>query len=199
MAHWVAPVTLEGPRWVRLEPLATAHVDDLIEAASDGRLWELWYTTVPSPDQMAAQVAALLQQRDQGSVMPFVVRRLADGRIVGATRYMDIDATHRRLEIGGTWYARSVQRTGLNTECKWLLLRHAFEQLDCHAVELRTHFINQASRRAIERLGARLDGVLRNHRVMPNGTLRDTCVYSIIAGEWPTVLAHLQWQLERPR
>lgn len=194
---FILPLTLEGPHWARLEPLAHAHTEALIEAARDGELWKLWFTTVPSPEQMAQQVDTLLRQRESEGLLPFVVRRKGDGRIVGATRYMNVQAAHRRLEIGGTWYAASVQRTGLNTECKWLLLQHAFEQLDCIAVELRTHVLNQRSRRAIERLGARLDGVLRHHMIMPNGTLRDSAVYSITSADWPAVRAHLHTLLER--
>ena len=131
--------------------------------------------------------------------MPFVVRRAADGRVVGTTRMFNVDATHRRLEIGHTWYSASVQRTAINTECKAMLLAHAFDTLGCIAVELRTHFMNRQSRAAIERLGARLDGVLRHHQRLPNGTIRDTCVYSIVAPEWPAVRENLRWQLERPR
>jgi N-acetyltransferase len=198
-ARFIEPVRLEGPRFAVIEPLQQAHTPALIEAASDGALWQLWYTTVPPPEQMASQVQALLQQRDRDGILPFIVRRKADGRIVGATRYMQVDAVNRRLEIGGTWYAASEQRSGLNTECKLLLLQHAFEQLGCIAVELRTHVLNSRSRRAIERLGARLDGILRNHTRMPNGTLRDTCVYSITAYDWPTTQVHLNWLLEQPR
>lgn len=194
---FVTPVVLEGPRWARLEPLSAEHVPALIDAARDGDLWNLWFTTVPSPSQMADQVAQLLRQRDTEGILPFVVRRKGDDRIVGATRYMAVQPAHRRLEIGGTWYAASQQRTGLNTECKWLLLGHAFEQLGCIAVELRTHVLNHRSRRAIERLGARLDGILRHHMVMPNGTLRDTAVYSITSYDWPTVKVHLRTLLER--
>lgn len=190
-APFIAPTTLEGPRFALLEPLAAAHTEALIEAARDGELWKLWFTTVPSPEQMAAQVQALLHQRETDGILPFVVRHRDDGRIVGATRYMNVQAAHRRLEIGGTWYAASVQRSGLNTECKWLLLQHAFEQLDCIAVEFRTHVLNQRSRRAIERLGARLDGILRHHMIMPNGTLRDSAVYSITSDDWPAVKVHL--------
>lgn len=189
---FIPPVTLEGPRFARLEPLAEQHTEALIEAARDGALWNLWFTTVPSPEQMAGQVRALLQQRETEGILPFVVRRRDDGRIVGATRYMNVQPAHRRLEIGGTWYAAGEQRSGLNTECKALLLHHAFEQLDCIAVEFRTHVLNQRSRRAIERLGARLDGILRHHMIMPNGTVRDSAVYSITSADWPAVKVHLQ-------
>ncbi|AKJ27983.1 GNAT family N-acetyltransferase [Caldimonas brevitalea] len=198
MAFDVTPVTLAG-RHARLEPLSLDHVPALAEAVQDGRLWELWYTQVAPPEHMQAEVERRLGLQARGSMLPFAVRRLSDDRVVGMTTYMHIEAAHRRLEIGSTWYAASVQRSALNTECKRLLLGHAFETLGCIAVEFRTHFMNHASRRAIERLGAKLDGVLRSHQVMPDGTLRDTAVYSIVAAEWPTVKRHLTWQLERPR
>lgn len=191
------PPTLRG-RHATLEPLVPDHAPALAEAVQDGELWKLWYTSIPPPQRMAAEVQRRLDLQARGSMLPFTVRD-AGGGIVGMTTFMNIDATHRRVEIGSTWYARRVQRSAVNTECKLMLLGHAFEALDCIAVEFRTHFFNTQSRRGIERLGAKLDGVLRNHSIMPNGTLRDTVVYSIIAGEWPTVKAHLQWQLERPR
>ncbi|MEW6707716.1 MAG: GNAT family protein [Pseudomonadota bacterium] len=181
-----------------LVPLAPEHAAALTEAARDGQLWRLWYTSVPQPERMAEEIERRLGLQAKGTMLPFTVLD-STGVPAGMTTYMNIDATHRRVEIGSTWYARRVQRSGLNTECKLMLLQHAFETLQCIAVEFRTHFINHQSRRAIERLGAKLDGVLRNHMRMPNGTLRDTCVYSIIASEWPMVQAHLRWQLERPR
>ncbi len=193
---WLAPVTLTG-KHVRLEPLAFEHHDDLVESVRDGELWNLWYTFIPTPDKVRAEIERRLGLQDKGSMLPFAVVELASGRAVGMTTYMDIDAANRRVEIGSTWYRQRVWRTALNTECKLLLLRHAFEELSCVAVEFRTHFMNQRSRRAIERLGAKLDGILRNHRFLPNGTLRDTCVYSIIANEWPSVRAHLIHQLQR--
>jgi RimJ/RimL family protein N-acetyltransferase len=170
-----------------------------VEAVGDGELWRLWYTSAPKPEAMADEIGRRLGLQAAGSMLPFTVIALLSGRPVGMTTYMNIDAINRRVEIGSTWYAAAVQRTGLNTEAKLLLLRHAFEALDCIAVELRTHFLNQQSRRAIERLGAKLDGVLRSHQRASDGTLRDTCVYSIIASEWPAVRSHLTWQLERPR
>ncbi|MFM6985333.1 MAG: GNAT family N-acetyltransferase [Hydrogenophaga sp.] len=192
--------TLHG-RHASLVPLRPDHHDDLVEAVCDGRLWQLWYTTVPDPDGMAAEIHRRLTLQRSGSMLPFAVLD-AGGRAVGMTSYMNIDAPNRRVEIGSTWYRHSVQRTPLNTECKRLLLAHAFESLACIAVELRTHFFNQPSRRAIERLGARLDGVLRSHQLNRHpdaaGSLRDTCVYSIVAAEWPTVKAHLDHQLSRP-
>jgi RimJ/RimL family protein N-acetyltransferase len=194
---WPAPVTLAG-RHVRLQPLAPVHRQGLIDAACDGELWKLWYTSVPSPEGMGAEIERRLALQAAGSMLPFTVVD-AGGRIVGMTTYMHVDAANRRLEIGSTWYALGVQRSALNTECKRLLLGHAFESLDCIAVEFRTHRLNTQSRRAIERLGAQLDGVLRAHQRSPNGALRDTAVYSITAAEWPAARAHLDWQLTRPR
>ncbi len=191
-AHWVEPVVLRG-RHATLVPLSMDHHDDLIEALADGELWKLWYTSVPRPEDLRAEIERRLALQRNGTMLPFAVLD-SENRAVGMTTYMDIDATNRRLEIGSTWYCKHVQRTPLNTECKLLLLQHAFETLGCVAVEFRTHFFNRQSRRAIERLGAKLDGVLRNHRLMKNGTLRDTCVYSIIANEWPTVKAHLSFE-----
>jgi len=194
---WPAPVTLSGVH-ATLEPLAVGHADGLVEAVRDGELWKLWYTAIPAPERMAAEIERRLGLQASGSMLPFTVRDGA-GRIAGMTTYMNVDAVHRRVEIGSTWYARRVQRTPLNTECKLMLLTHAFEALGCIAVEFRTHFFNQQSRRGIERLGARLDGILRNHQRATDGTLRDTCVYSITAAEWPTVKTHLRFQLDRPR
>jgi len=195
---WLQPTTLAGTH-VTLQPLAHAHRDDLIEAVQDGRLWELWYTVVPDPEGMEAEIARRLDLQGKGSMLPFVVIDNASGKAVGMTTYMNVDSAYKRVEIGSTWYRKSVQRTALNTECKLLLLAHAFDTLDCIAVELRTHFFNHQSRAGIERLGARLDGVLRNHQRARDGTLRDTAVYSIIASEWPTVRTHLEYQLGKPR
>jgi len=194
---WLEPVTLAGPA-ARLEPLAPAHHDGLVAAVRDGELWRLWYTTVPHPDAMMKEIERRLGLQRAGLMLPFTVKD-ADGVIAGMTTYMDVDAANRRVEIGSTWYATRVQRTALNTQCKLLLLTHAFETLGCIAVEFRTHFFNHQSRRGIERLGAKQDGILRSHRIAANGTLRDTVVYSIIASEWPTVKGHLMFQLERPR
>ena len=195
---WPDPVVLTGDH-AKLEPLQREHRDALIEAVKDGGLWNLWYTFVPSPDKMEAEIERRLGLQAKGSMLPFTVRN-AVGKIVGMTTFMNIDATHKRVEIGSTWYAASVQRSPLNTECKLMLLRHAFENLSCIAVEFRTHFFNHQSRRAIERLGAKQDGILRSHQVTPNGTLRDTVVYSITAAEWPTVRTHLNYQLnDKPR
>jgi len=192
---WPEPVTLDG-KHTRLEPLSHTHCAGLIEAAKDGELWRLWYTAIPSPDGMAKEIDRRLSLQAAGSMLPFTVFDAA-GTVAGMTTYMNIDAPNRRVEIGSTWYARHVQRTALNTECKLLLLTHAFERLDCIAVEFRTHFFNRGSRQAIERLGAKLDGILRNHQIGYGGTLRDTVVYSIIAGEWPTVKQHLTFSLTR--
>ncbi len=195
---FVEPVILAG-RHATLEPLAREHQSEVIAAASDGELWRLWYTSVPAPETTAAWMAAALAMREKHGAMPFVVRDNATGAIVGSTRYFNVEAAHRRLEIGHTWYAKRVQRTAINTECKLLLLTHAFEALACIAVEFRTSFFNFQSRAAIARLGAKQDGILRNHQILPDGTLRDTVVFSIIAGEWPAVKRHLRFQLERPR
>ena len=195
--RFAEPVTLRGSH-ATLEPLAADHAEALREATRDGELWKLWYTAIPAPEGMATEIQRRLGLQATGSMLPFTVRD-ASGRVVGMTTFMNIDATHQRVEIGSTWTAASAQRGPLNTECKLLLLTHAFDTLGCIAVEFRTHFFNQQSRRAIERLGAKLDGVLRNHQRASNGTLRDTAVYSIVAGEWPTVRAHLHWQLVRPR
>ncbi len=192
---WIVPVRLKGPH-ATLVPLQRNHRDALVAAASDGTLWRHWFTGVPEPDEMEAAIAERLALRDAGSMLPFTVVQSGSERIVGMTSFGHIDAVVKRVEIGWTWYAQGVQRTALNTDAKRLLLTHAFETLGCVAVELRTHVLNQPSRRAIERIGAKLDGVLRNHMVARNGTLRDTCVYSVIAGEWPAVQAHLKWLQE---
>jgi RimJ/RimL family protein N-acetyltransferase len=191
---WLNPVTLTG-RHVRLEPLDHTHHDDLAEAAGDGELWRLWYTAIPAPEGMRAETDRRLGLQRAGTMLPFAVIEPESGKAVGMTTYMNVDAANKRVEIGSTWYRKSVQRTLLNTEAKLLLLGHAFETLGCIAVEFRTHFFNHQSRKAIERLGAKLDGILRSHQVAPNGTVRDTCVYSIIPSEWPTVKAHLAFQL----
>jgi RimJ/RimL family protein N-acetyltransferase len=190
---WLQSIALHG-RHARLEPLSLDQVDGLIEAVKDGELWNLWYTSIPRPENMAQEIDRRLGLQKAGAMLPFTVLD-ADGRIAGMTTYMNVDAINRRVEIGSTWYAKRVQRSALNTQCKLLLLRHAFETLDCIAVEFRTHFFNHQSRRGIERLGAKQDGILRNHQIAANGTLRDTVVYSIIVAEWPTVQAHLNYQL----
>jgi RimJ/RimL family protein N-acetyltransferase len=194
---FLAPVTLKG-RHATLAPLSADHLDGLVEAARDGELWKLWYTFIPKPEAMASEIERRLGLLAKDSMLPFTVLD-ADGRVAGMTTYMNVDGANRRVEIGSTWYAQRVQRTPLNTECKLMLLTHAFDTLNCIAVEFRTHRLNTQSRRAIERLGAQFDGMLRSHQISPNGSLRDTAVYSIIAAEWPTVRAHLQHQIERPR
>lgn len=190
---WPEPVVLEG-RHATLEPLSRSHHDELADATRDGELWNLWYTVVPRPDTMMAEIDRRLDLQTRGSMLPFAVLDRS-GTAVGMTTFMNIDATYRRVEIGSTWYAKRVQRTALNTECKRMLMTHAFETLECIAVEYRTSFFNHQSRKAIERLGAKLDGVLRNHQRHSNGTMRDTCVYSILPSEWPAVKASLTFRL----
>jgi len=190
----LSPVTLTGDL-VSLEPLGPEHHDPLVAAASDGRLWEHWYTAVPTPDGMAADIESRLAMQAAGTMLPFVVRRLSDGVVVGETTYCNVEAEVPRVEVGYTWTARSAQRTGVNAESKLLLLTHAFEELGCLAVEFRTHWHNLQSRTAIARLGAKQDGVLRNHRRMPDGSLRDTVVFSIIDTEWPAVRNGLRHRL----
>lgn len=194
--RWPSDVVLRGAH-ATLTPLEAAHGPALAEAVKDGELWRLWYTGVAAPEDMAADIERRLGLKAEGSCLPFTVIEQASGEPVGMTTYMNIDAANRRLEIGATWYCGRVQRTAINTECKRLLLSHAFETLDCIAVEFRTHFFNSQSRRAIERLGAKLDGILRSHQRTADGSLRDTCVYSIIASEWPAVRRNLEWRLER--
>jgi N-acetyltransferase len=195
---WLEPVRLQGPR-ASLTPLSHNHANDLVEALRDGDLWKLWYTSIPEPDKIANFIDQRLAAQASGTWLPFAVLDNATAKAIGMTNYLNIEPDHRRLEIGGTWYRKSVQRSQVNTQCKLLLLGHAFDTLHCIAVEFRAHYFNYQSRRGIERLGAKLDGVLRSHQIASNGTLRDTCVYSIVASEWPTVKAHLTWQMEKPR
>jgi RimJ/RimL family protein N-acetyltransferase len=190
-SSWPPPITLTG-KTVRLEPLSPTHAPGLIDAVTDGALWELWYTSIPAPEAMESDITRRLALQAQGEMLPFTIFNQASGQTIGMTTYMNIDAANRHVEIGATWTRKSAQRSGINTECKLLLLTHAFEALNCIAVEFRTHFFNQQSRRAIERLGAKQDGILRSHRVNAEGMLRDTVVYSIVAGEWPSVRRHLQ-------
>jgi RimJ/RimL family protein N-acetyltransferase len=196
--RFVEPITLTGEH-ASIEPLGREHEDALSRAAADGELWRLWYTSIAPPEKMAEYIATALDMRERLGAMPFVVREKPSGEIVGCTRYFNVDAINRRLEIGHTWYSKRVQRGPINTECKLLLLTHAFEKLQCIAVEFRTHWFNHASRTAIARLGAKQDGVLRNHQLSADGSKRDTVVFSIIDGEWPAVKQHLRYQLERPR
>ncbi|WP_448062390.1 GNAT family N-acetyltransferase [Cellulomonas hominis] len=191
---FLRPVTLAGDLVV-LEPLVHAHHDGLVAAVSDGELWNLSYTTVPRPEAMRAEIDRRLALAAAGSMLPFTALRRDTGAVIGMTTYMNVDAANRRVEIGSTWNARSAQRRGTNTESKLLLLGHAFEELGCIAVEFRTHWLNQQSRAAIARLGAKQDGVLRNHVIMPDGSYRDTVVFSIIASEWPAVRGELRRKL----
>jgi N-acetyltransferase len=191
---FVGPVPLLGDV-VQLRPLERTDRDELISAAGDGELWKLFYTRVPSPERMEDAIETFLRLRDQGTMMPFTVRLASTGRVVGMTTFCNIDAANRRLEIGYTWFARSSQGTGVNAASKLLMLGHAFEELGCIAVEFRTHWMNQRSRRAIERLGAKQDGMLRSHQLMADGSIRDTVVFSIIASEWPTVRNELHRRL----
>lgn len=192
--HFLHPITLKG-QYATLEPLSLDHHDALIAAVSDGKLWKLWYTSIPKPENMRAEIERRLKLQEQGSMLPFVTRRHDTGALCGMTTYMNADPVNRRLEIGSTWTAASAQRTGINTECKLMLLTHAFESLQCIAVEFRTHWVNQQSRAAILRLGAKQDGILRNHQRSPDGSLRDTVVFSITESEWPTIKRHLQFKL----
>jgi N-acetyltransferase len=191
-----APVTLEG-YGVRLEPLAPAHQDGLVAAATDGRLWELWFTSVPEPGQTAGYIAEALNGQREGHMLPWTVRELVTGAIAGSTRYHDIAAQIDRVEIGYTWYARRWQRSHINTACKLLLLTHAFEALGCQVVGFRTDNFNFASQKAIAALGARQDGVIRHHQARRDGTVRDTVMYSILAVEWPDVKRHVTTRLAR--
>ncbi len=181
---------------VELIPLERSHREGLLEAASDGALWELWYTAVPSGKTIDRYIDQGQQEFNRGSALPFTIIDRDSKQIIGSTRYLNVELSHKRLEIGNTWYAKSFQRTNVNTECKYLLLKHAFEKLNCVAVEFRTHWHNHRSRNAILRLGAKQDGVLRNHRIDQEGNLRDTVVFSIIQSEWPTVKRSLQFMLK---
>jgi N-acetyltransferase len=190
------PVTLEGNA-VRLEPLAREHRDAIAKAAADGELWKLWFTSVPEPEQTDAYISQALAGMEAGHMLPFVVRELSSGAIVGATRYHDVIKPSDRVEIGYTWYAKRWQRSHVNTACKLLLLAHAFDALGCKVVGLRTDNFNFASQRAIEALGAKKDGVIRHHQPRRDGTVRDTVMYSILASEWPDVRKHLERRLIR--
>ncbi len=187
--------TLQGPQ-VTLDPMLAQHVDELSQAAQDGELWKLWFTGVAHPDDMQAYVSTALQQKDDGLSLPYVVRHNDSGKLIGSSRICNRDHKNNRLEIGYTWYSKSFQRTAVNTQCKYLLLNYAFENLGVVAVEFRTHWMNHASRNAIARLGAKQDGVLRRHVKMPDGTYRDTVVFSILDGEWPAVKSFLQFKME---
>lgn len=196
MTSWLKPISLEGSL-VKLEPLNVTHRGDLLKAASDGELWELWYTSVPSAETIDSYMDTVFKNQQVGLALPFVVIEKKTGKVVGSTRYMNADAQNRRVEIGSTWYSQSVQRTGINTECKYLLLGHAFEQLKTIAVEFKTNFHNFPSRNAILRLGAKQEGIIRNHRIDHNGNLRDTVLFSILDNEWPTVKTSLEFKMSR--
>lgn len=195
MTRFVAPVTLVGAHWVSLEPLVPDHVSEIASAASDGDPGQLWFTMAPSPQTAGKWVDRMLALQENGG-LTFLVRRL-DGTPIGSSSYLNVDGANRRLEIGATWYAASARRTGVNSETKLLMLSHAFDTLNRVAVEFRTHFFNFASRTAIEGLGAKLDGVLRSHQILPDGSRRDTAVYSILDHEWPAVRSHLTFRLSR--
>jgi N-acetyltransferase len=196
MSGFVEPVSLTGQRWVTLEPLAREHIPEIAEVASDGELGSLWYTNTPKPEAVEQWVDMRLASQKPDKGLTFVVRRL-DGTFVGSSSYLNVDAANRRLEIGYTWYVASARRSGVNSETKLLMLGHAFDELGCVAVEFRTHFFNSKSRAAIERLGAKLDGVLRSHQVLSDGSRRDTVVYSILDIEWPAVRNNLRYRLDR--
>ena len=191
---WPSTVRLVG-NYAALELLDQKHEQDLRESVEDGQLYELWYATVPNADGVRLEIERRLALREVGSMFPFAVIEQSSTKAVGMTTYMNIDALNKRVEIGSTWYRKAIQRTPINTECKLLLMTHAFEELNCIAVEFRTHVMNQKSRQSIERLGAKLDGILRSHSILENGTLRDTAVYSVIESEWPAVKVNLQHKL----
>lgn len=196
MSGFIEPVRLTGQRWVALEPLSREHVPEIAAAASDGELGRLWFTAAPAPDAVQRWVDMRLSLQNPDTGLTFMVRSL-DGTLVGSSSYMNVDAPNRRLEIGNTWYVSSARRSGVNSETKLLMLGHAFDELNCVAVEFRTHFFNSTSRAAIERLGAKLDGILRSHQVLADGSRRDTVVYSILDIEWPSVRNNLRFRLER--
>ena len=196
MANWLNPIELDG-NLVKLVPLQKSHKVDLVFAASDGKLWELWYTSVPTPPDMDSYLNAALSEQEEGRSLPFTIIDKQSNKVVGSTRFLNVDAKNKRVEIGATWYAQKTQRTGVNTECKYLMLKHAFEMLGCIAVEFRTHFHNHPSRNAILRLGAKQDGILRNHRKDEQGNLRDTVVFSILDSEWKTVKTSLEFKMKK--
>ncbi|MDC6361780.1 MULTISPECIES: GNAT family N-acetyltransferase [Flavobacteriaceae] len=196
MAPWLQPITLEG-ELVKLVPMLAEHREALVSAASDGKLWELWYTSVPSADTIDTYMGIVFSEQKADRALPFAIIDKKTNTVVGSTRYLNADAQHRRVEIGATWYAERVQRTGVNTECKYLLLKHAFEVLDCIAVEFKTHFHNFPSRNAILLLGAKQEGILRNHRIDERGVIRDTVLFSILDSEWKAVKTSLEFKMMR--
>lgn len=196
MAKWLNEINIKGDL-VELKPMNLKHTLNLKEAVKDGELWKLWYTSAPEPDEVQNYIEKALFDFNQDKSLPFVIIRKEDNKVVGTTRFMNADSKNKRLEIGTTWYSKSVQRTGINTECKYLLLKYAFETLECIAVEFRTHFHNTQSRNAIERLGAKQDGILRNHSRDKTNCLRDTVVFSIINSEWNTVKKSLEYKMNK--
>lgn len=196
MNKWLHKIELANEQ-VRLEPLSISHIEGLTDAVKDGELWQLWYTSAPEPQAVKKYIETALREFEADQSLPFAVIKVKDNKIVGTTRFMNADVKHRRLEIGTTWYAKSAQRTGINTQCKWLLLSYAFETLGCIAVEFRTHWHNQQSRTAIEKLGAKQDGILRNHQLDKTGNLRDTVVFSIVNSEWKTVKQSLEFKMQK--
>ncbi len=196
MKNWLKKIELEGQK-VKLVPLQKSHKEGLLKAAADGKLWELWFTSVPSSSTIDKYIEHSLNQKQNGSEFPFVVLDKNNGDIIGSTRYLDRQSEHRRLEIGSTWYAKKYQRTGVNTECKYLLLKYAFENLNCIAVQFMTDWHNSRSRAAIARLGAKQDGVLRNHRLNADGSCRDSVVFSITEQEWASVKKSLKYEMEK--
>ena len=196
MAKWLNEINIKGDL-VELKPLNLKHTLNLKEAVKDGELWKLWYTSAPEPDEVQNYIETALFDFNQDKSLPFVIIRKEDNKVVGTTRFMNADSKNKLLEIGTTWYSKSVQRTGINTECKYLLLKYAFETLECIAVEFRTHFHNTQSRNAIERLGAKQDGILRNHSRDKTNCLRDTVVFSIINSEWNTVKKSLEYKMNK--
>ncbi|MCJ8159973.1 GNAT family N-acetyltransferase [Acinetobacter zhairhuonensis] len=194
--QWIKPVTLVGQN-VILKPLEESHHLELSEAVQDGELWKLWYTSIPKPENMLVEIHRRLALQQQGQMLPFTVFERHSGKVLGMTSFMNIDVAHHRLEIGSTWYRQSAQRSAVNTEAKQLLLSHAFDVLNCIAVEFRTSSFNFKSRAAIERLGAKLDGILRSHQIVKDDILRDTYVYSILQSEWPAVRQNLVFKLRR--
>lgn len=192
--NWITPVTLQGD-YVTLTPLNINDYSDLIAAAKDGELWKLWFASVPVPEEMKNEIQRRLDLQEQGLMVPFTVIDNKTKQAIGMTTYCNIAQEHKRLEIGWTWYRKSMQRTAVNTESKLLLLTHAFESLQCNVVRFNANYFNHASCKAIERLGAKFDGILRNNRILKNGMISDDCTYSIIKSEWPIVKTSLQWKL----
>lgn len=195
MGNWIDILELEGEK-VKLIPLEKSHKEELLKAASDGKLWELWFTSVPSSKSIDTYIKQALKQKQEGIAFPFVVIDKKSGELIGSTRYCNLHPEHRRLEIGYTWYAKKHQRTGVNSETKKLLLKYAFEKLNCISVQFLTDWYNLNSREAIKRLGAKQDGILRNHRLNKDGSYRDTVVFSITNNEWCGVKKSLDYRIK---